>query len=160
MILQAPGQWRRAVIISASPGLSDPAERAQRVESDRRWAHRFRHDPWDELLAAWNAQSVFTADPPDNTPRAETDYDRELLATALELGSVGLQEDLRDQLRAADCQILWLAGAKDPKYAALAEECAALNPRFRAQIIPDAGHRVLWGNPNALRAALNDFLAE
>lgn len=164
MLLSEPGRWRRAVIVSASPGLIEPRgdqggtnmEREARLERDLGWADRFLHDGWDAVVRDWNAQAVFSHDPPDRLPRRETDYDREALAEALALGSVARQRDLRPELAALSVPVIWIAGAKDPKYAALAQECAALNPLFTAKIL-DAGHRVPWGDPDGFRSAVERF---
>ncbi len=158
MLLQEPGRWRRAVIVSASPGHLSDAAREARIENDRIWAERFLRDDWDAVVADWNAQGVFAHDPPDRLPRKEGDFDRIALAAALVLGSVARQRDLRPELETLNVPILWLAGAQDAKYAALAEECAALNPRFTATVLPHVGHRAPWGDPAAFRAAVDDFI--
>jgi 2-succinyl-6-hydroxy-2,4-cyclohexadiene-1-carboxylate synthase len=155
MLLDQPERWRRAVIVSASPGLPKQ-ERASRLEADKKWAERFRTEPWDELMEAWNGQAVFQGEPePD---RDEADYQREDLALALERGSVGDQEDLRARLAALEITILWIAGENDAKYAALAEECAALNPRFAHNLIEGAGHRAPWTAREQFQSVLTEFL--
>ena len=155
MLLGEPERWRRAIIVSASPGMKD-AERGARLKSDEAWANRFLHDEWDAVVADWNAQPVFAHDPPERLPRREADYDRHALAAALVLGSVARQRDLRAELRSLDLPILWIAGAKDARYAALAAECAALNPRFSMTTLR-TGHRVPWGDPDGFRKAVADF---
>ena len=153
MLIADPQRWRRAVIVSASPGITE-SERPSRLANDQRWAQRFRTDDWDAVIADWNAQPVFSQDPPDRLPRRELDFDRELLARALVVGSVANQRDLREDLARLQVPILWIAGAKDAKYASLAQECAALNPIFSNRTL-DAGHRVPWGNVAEFQAALH-----
>jgi 2-succinyl-6-hydroxy-2,4-cyclohexadiene-1-carboxylate synthase len=148
--------WRGAVIVSASPGLPSEAERERRAAQDARWADRFRRDPWRRVVADWNAQPVFAADPP--LRRDESDFDREQLANALERGSVGLQADLRPALRALDIPVLWIAGEQDEKYAALAEECAALNPAFEFTILDGSGHRAPWTATEQFRRAVKAWI--
>jgi len=152
MLIAEPKRWRRAIIVSAAPGIPE-ADRAARTESDRRWADRFRKDDWSAVISDWNAQPVFRHDPPDSLPRRKSDFDLEALARALEVGSVARQRDLRPELAAVDIPIRFIAGAQDAKYAQLAEECAALNPNFDCRIL-DAGHRVPWGATDAFRAAI------
>lgn len=159
LLIQKPERWRAAVIVSASPGPKageDPA----RADRDAAWAARFRSEPWDSVLADWNAQSVFAHDPPDRLERSEALYDRARLAEVLANGSVARQADLRPRLDSLGVPILWVAGERDAKYASLATECAALNPRFSLAIIPEAGHRAPWGNPVDFRTALDTFLKQ
>ncbi len=158
-MLLAPGaeRWGRAIIVSASPGLSNPSERRPPLQSDGKGARRFRHDPWEDVVSAWNSQSVFAADGANPLPRREADFDRDHLWLALLRGSVARQEDLRPQLKDLQTPVLWLAGERDAKYAALARECAALNPNFRCTLIPGAGHRLPWTAPDAFERAIADF---
>jgi len=157
LLIKSPERWRAAVIVSASPGPKageDPA----RADRDATWAARFRSEPWESVLADWNAQSVFAHDPPDQLERSEQLYDRERLAEVLVSGSVARQADLRRRLASLGVPILWVAGERDSKYSSLATECAALNPRFSLAIIPEAGHRAPWGNPLAFRTAVDTFV--
>ena len=158
MIARHPTKFQRAVIISASPGLREDEDRSSRNQSDARWARRFTSGEWDLLMADWNAQPVFASDLPHPLAREEADYDRQKLAWAVEYGSVAHQPDLREALREATIPILWVAGENDRKYADLAEECAALNPKFELAILPRVGHRAPWTAPSEFRAALASFI--
>ena len=42
----AARRWRKAIIISASPGIVSLTERRRRLDNDRRWAERFRMENW------------------------------------------------------------------------------------------------------------------
>ena len=92
--------------------------------------------------------------------RDEDEFDREELACALERGSVGLQEDLRPALRRLDVPVLWIAGEQDEKYAELAKECAALNPRFEARILEGVGHRAPWTGTQEFQNAVKEWIEE
>lgn len=158
MLLRHPRRWRRAIVVSASPGLTNEAERERRLLNDEAWAKRFLEDDWTAVVADWNAQGVFAHDPPERLPRLERDFDRRALARALVEGSVARQADLREELKTLDVPILWVAGERDAKYRDLAQECAALNPLFQSTILPRAGHRAPWGDPAAFRAAVREFI--
>ncbi|MHB8635568.1 MAG: alpha/beta fold hydrolase [Fimbriimonadaceae bacterium] len=154
LVAQGGARWKRAIIVSASPGIGEPSARAARAAADRVWSERFRRERWDDVTAAWNAQGAFVTDGTNPLVRREEDFDREHLALALVSGSVGLQEDLRERLAAIGTPTLWIAGERDAKYAALARECADLNPRFTYDVVPDAGHRLPWTAPMAFCAAI------
>ncbi|MEI6414440.1 MAG: alpha/beta fold hydrolase [Pseudomonadota bacterium] len=145
MLLQAPKAWDCAILVSTHPGLGDAREREPRLKNDREWARRFRHDPWATLIRDWNAQPVFSKDQDTlGVSRAESAFLRSELALALERGSLAFDEDCRPGLCGLDRPILWVAGANDVRYQALAVECLALNSHFELAILPDAGHRVPW----------------
>lgn len=142
-LLAAQQQWDGAVIVAANPGLPAGDQRARRLAHDREWAQRFRQDAWPRVLCDWNAQPVFAGEsfPAEREESAEA---RECAAAALERWSVGGQSDLRDALRQSVRPVLWVAGERDTKYAALMRECAGLNQRFGHAEIPGAGHRAPW----------------
>ena len=66
---------------------------------------------------------------------------------------------LRPQFAAVHCPVLWLTGARDEKFTALAAEAAPLFPCARQVVIADAGHRVHVEQPVATAEAVRDFLA-
>ncbi|MEM7145098.1 MAG: hypothetical protein AAF591_08160, partial [Verrucomicrobiota bacterium] len=52
-LLERPGLWTGAVIVSAHPGLRDKAEREERLERDLEWARRLREDELESVVADW-----------------------------------------------------------------------------------------------------------
>ena len=153
LLAKGGARWRHAVIVSASPGLP-PALRTERLALDHTWAERFRNDPWVDVTKLWNDQGVFAKDGPSPLARNEADFRRDHLALALTRGSVADQEDLREALAGLQTPICWIAGERDTKYAAAARECVTLNPRFRCEILRDAGHRAPWTAPRNFCAML------
>ena len=154
LLAKGGARWREAIIVSASPGLGNSAERIARFNADGLWARRFRDEPWDSVVSAWNVQAVFATDNATPLVRHEHEFDRKTLALTLLRGSVGRQADLREELAALHMPILWIAGELDTKYAALAQECAALSPLFRCEILPGAGHRAPWASSSAFCEAI------
>jgi len=138
-LLAAPEKWSGAAILSAHPGLQSGEERKERLESDRRWAERFRSEPWEELMHAWNGQSVFTTE----IRREEGDFSRERLAQALEIWSLGRQRDLRCEIAELPMPICWATGERDPKFCALAESVTLSHRKSQKIIIKNCGHRIL-----------------
>lgn len=150
-----PGRWRGALLVSVNPGnfLSD-VEREARRAADRAWADAFRREPWDRLMERWNAQDVFDGAP---APwRREEDFDRELLAAALEECSVADDFTAPDRL---DGSCAWLAGGRDPKFAALADRMRRAGFPGVFEVVPGAGHRLLHEAPAAVAAALDRLVA-
>lgn len=158
-LVAAPALWAGAIIVAANPGLASDDERRRRLAQDRAWAERFRCDAWSKVMADWNAQPVFAGEAPPFA-RAESPEARTAAVAALELWSVANQRDLRGELRALRVPVLWVAGERDVKYAALMRECAALNPGFQFAQVPAAGHRVPWTRGQAGGAYFEKVVAD
>lgn len=160
-LLDDPGLWSGAIIISANPGLADGHRKLARVQSDEAWALRFERDPWESLLGDWNAQEVFRGEgvPPG---RRERDYRREDLAGSLRAWSLGRQEDLLDRLSRLSLSLLWIAGERDKPYREtalrIAERRKALNLPTEIWIAPNSAHRVPWETPRELTRRVMGFL--
>lgn len=149
-LLDAPELWQSAIFVSGQPGLKTDEEKARKAIEDRRWAERFLQEPWEPLMRDWNKQPIFLRGKPFN----EQNYSRPLLAETFLGFSQSLQEDLSSRLDACPVSQLWMAGECDAKYAAIARA------RPSHVIIPQAGHRVPWDNPDIFTKHLDQFLEE
>ena len=144
----------KLVLIAASPGSADERERRERLARDRDLAKRLRDEDFAAFLDQWYRQSLFG----DLRHRPEFGalierrlrHDRQQLARALELFSVGRQPYLGGFRLAPD--ILYLAGNRDAKYAQVATETAT-----GAVIIEDAGHAVHLEKPEAVGELILEF---
>jgi 2-succinyl-6-hydroxy-2,4-cyclohexadiene-1-carboxylate synthase len=83
---------------------------------------------------------------------------RPQLAQALEVWSLGQQQDLRPRLQAITCPVLWITGARDEKFTALAAGACPLLPRGVHLTVPDAGHRVHLDQPETVIREVRAFL--
>jgi 2-succinyl-6-hydroxy-2,4-cyclohexadiene-1-carboxylate synthase len=148
--LLAGWQYERAVFISTGLGVEGEADRAARRESDEAWAQRFENDDWNTVIDNWNAQPVLAGPALARTP---DHYD----ARALREWSSGFLPPVASRLHELTIPTLWIAGARDTKYAAEARRAAALARDARVAIVENAGHRVPWELPEELIALLRDF---
>lgn len=142
-------RFGRAVIVSA--GLNAPDQ--ERRLRDEEWARRFESEEWSTLMAAWNAQPVFGG---HRVERNEADFDRRELARMLREWSPAVLPP--PALESIETPLLWVAGERDAKYVAIAEEAVSRLPRAELWVCPDAGHRVPWEQPAAFVTRLRDFL--
>jgi 2-succinyl-6-hydroxy-2,4-cyclohexadiene-1-carboxylate synthase len=149
--LLAGAQYERAIFISTGLGIKDDAERAKRRASDEAWAQRFEHDDWNAVIDAWNAQPVLAG---PALPRTRGHYD----PRALREWSAGAMPPVASRLHELTIPTLWIAGARDTKYAAEAHRAASFAGNARVAIVEEAGHRVPWEKPQAVIALLRDFL--
>lgn len=146
-LLESGHPWQAAVLVSAHPGLDTAAERAGRLEADAVWAAQAFGGDWQQFLQAWNAQPVLgtTAMRDAQAARSLVTRRREVARSFMDW-SLGAQQPLWDRLGAITIPVLWVAGAQDEKFRALAERAASLSPRARLAVAPACGHRVPWEN--------------
>lgn len=139
---EAPEAVRALVLLGGTPGIEDDEERAARHAADLALAARIRADGVPAFVDHWLAQPMFARLPPDGRFVEERCRNTaEGLATSLELAGTGAQVPLWSALPAIDVPVLVVAGADDPRYAAIAERtAAAIGANARAALVPGAGH--------------------
>jgi pimeloyl-ACP methyl ester carboxylesterase len=67
--------------------------------------------------------------------------------------------DLRAPLARAKCRVDFLAGAKDAKFVALAEELCSIMPHARLNVADDAGHDLILERPEFCSTVLSRRLS-
>ncbi len=147
-----PRLWQGALLISAHPGLSSPAQRADRLAHDAAWQKRALALPWPALLSAWNAQPVLQSSAPPPPPPSE-DWRPEIASAFLDW-SLGAQADLLSAWLRGAPPVALLCGAADAKFAALAQSLAHRLPGATLAALPDCGHRLLAEAPCAVQKIL------
>lgn len=159
-LLTCPDSWVAAVLVAAHPGDSDPAVRAEVRSRDAAWASRCRiGEPWEQLLADWDAQPVFGGHP-NLAPRLPETLDGNRCARMFEEFSRAGQADLRPALAAARLPpVLYVTGRDDPRYPTLGDELAAAVPGLRHETVEGAGHRVPWDRPEEFDERVARFLS-
>jgi len=132
----------RLVLVSASPGIADPAARAERRAADEQLAREVERDGVAVFVERWLAQPLFA-----NLPR-ETAGVEDRIATntvprlthQLRVLGQGAQPYLGDRVRELTMPVLLVVGERDHKYVGIAREMAAVMPDARVEVIEDAGH--------------------
>lgn len=143
----------RLILIGASPGIADPAERSARREADARLADRIEAMRIEQFAAEWARTPVLAGLPPEAARAVHADRLRNRpvgLARALRGLGTGSLPSLWPRLRELTIPVTLVAGGRDEKFSALAEEMAAQIPAGRVQIVPSAGHAVHLEAPGAL----------
>ena len=152
-----PDAFAGAIFLSANPGLRTDAERSARRRADEVWAMRFAGDePWDAMMADWNAREAFAAT--EALVRPAGLFDRTRLARALRDWGLGVQPDLRAELAKTARPSLWISGARDAAFTETMKQGVGGAGRWTS--IAKAGHRLLWDEPTALSQTIQAFLAE
>jgi 2-succinyl-6-hydroxy-2,4-cyclohexadiene-1-carboxylate synthase len=147
----------RLVLVSASPGLADPAERAVRKRSDDALAERIEAIGVDAFVREWAAQPLFAGLPRGVAEQAGADRRRNTaagLAAALRGLGTGVMPSLWDRLPELTLPVTLVAGERDAKFLAIAERMAAALPAGRLVVAEGAGHAVPLEDPDAVAAAI------
>src|SRR4051794_20939194 len=155
--LARPDLVRRLVLVGASPGLADPAERAGRRAADEALADRIERDGLEAFAAEW-AQLPLWAGQAERV-RAAAGADRLRnpapgLAAALRGLGTGALPPLWDRLVDVAIPVTLVVGERDAKFRAIAEEMAGRLPAANVVTIPAAGHAAQLERPELVAAAL------
>ena len=150
---------RALVLVGASPGLADPAERAARREADEGLAARIEAVGVEAFAREWGAQPLFAGQPPRVAAAALADRLRNTpagLARALRGLGTGAMPPLWDRLGELDLPVTLVAGERDAKFRALAEAMAGRLPASRVVGVPGTGHAPQREAPDAVARLLAD----
>src|SRR3954451_14768154 len=145
------------VVVAASPGLADPAERAARRAADDALADRIEAIGVEAFAREWAALPLWEGQPERVAAAAHADRLRntpEGLAAALRGLGTGVMEPLWDALPSLTVPVTLAVGQRDEKFRAVAERMAAALPRAEVVTIPGAGHAAQLERPEAVAALL------
>lgn len=138
-----PNRIERLVVIGATPGIADPAQREERRAADLALADRIEQIGLEAFVDEWGGQEIFATQPRGVAAAARADRLRNTpagLAAALRGMGTGAMDPLWDRLPEAT----WIVGERDEKFRAIAERVG--EPR----IVPGAGHAAHLEAPDAV----------
>ena len=134
-----PDLVERLALVSSTAGIDNEATRTARRADDERRAEELERDGVAAFLDRWLALPLFANLAPDDAQLADRlENTAEGLASSLRLAGTGAQQSLWPQLAALPMPVLLVAGRLDPKFAAIADQMAALIPRATVAVVPDA----------------------
>jgi 2-succinyl-6-hydroxy-2,4-cyclohexadiene-1-carboxylate synthase len=156
LALDRPGLVRTLVLVSASPGIAEPDERAARRAADDDLARAAVRDGAEAFLARWLAQPMFAGVPPDAPGIAERrSLDGERLAHDLRVLGTGAMEPLWDRLAELTAPVWVVTGTADAKFDEIGARTADAIPGARHVRIA-GGHALPLEAPTALAAVVDD----
>jgi len=144
---------RRLVLIGASPGIADAAERAARAASDAALADRIEAIGIEAFAAEWEAQPLLAGMPRGVAELAGEDRRRNTaagLAAALRGLGTGVMPSLWERLPDLDLRVDLVVGERDEKFRAIAEKMAYALPHATVTVVPGAGHAPHLEAPDAV----------
>ncbi|MDE3131100.1 MAG: 2-succinyl-6-hydroxy-2,4-cyclohexadiene-1-carboxylate synthase [Acidobacteriota bacterium] len=155
--LALPHRVTRLLLIGASPGLADDAEREQRRLADERLAERIESLTIGDFAQQWAQTPILSDIPADIAAISHQDRLQSTpqgLAAALRGLGTGALPPVWRRLPELQMPVELLAGERDRKFTALAREMARCIPRATVTIVPGAGHAVHLERPDAVVAKL------
>ncbi len=162
LALDQPEIVHKLVLVSASPGIADAAERAARVEADEQLAHEIERDGVDSFLERWLAQPLFATLPPERSDiddrKARNTVDG--LTHQLRVLGQGVQPSNWDRLGELRMPVLLIVGELDRKYVSIAHRMAERIADVRVEVVPGAGHACHLEQPEHVAHLLASFEAE
>ena len=162
LAVDRPDVVEALIVLGATPGIEDSAERAARHAADRALAARIRDGGVPAFVDHWLALPMFAGLPPEG--RFEDERRRnsaEGLATSLERAGTGNQAPQWDRLATIAVPTLVVAGEDDERYAAIAARtAAAIGPHATTALVPGAGHSAHLEQPERFTALVLDWLAD
>jgi 2-succinyl-6-hydroxy-2,4-cyclohexadiene-1-carboxylate synthase len=162
--LQTPELVSHLVLVSASAGIEDAAEREMRRRSDASLAAELRNSGLPSFLDAWLGQTMFKGLQrrdenwriADRAARLENTADG-LVAALAGMGQ-GSQPYFGERLIELTMPVLLLVGLLDEKYVSIATAMATSLPKATLRIISDAGHAVIGEQPRIVAGLIERFL--
>jgi 2-succinyl-6-hydroxy-2,4-cyclohexadiene-1-carboxylate synthase len=158
LALDHPDLVERLVLVSASPGISDPSARDERRRADDDLAARVERRGVDAFLDEWLAQPMFATLP---ATVADVDARRansvERLTHQLRVLGQGAQPSNWERLTEIEVPTLLFVGESDRKYVAIAEQMADAM-RGGVRTMPRRGHACHLEDPGSFWSLLRSWL--
>lgn len=151
--LAMPERIRRLVLIGASPGIADPAQRERRRLADERLASEFESLSIEEVAERWARTPVLSGVPEEVLARAHADRLRNTsagLARALRGLGTGALPPLWPRLGELPMAATLVVGERDEKFRSIARAMAERIGDANVVVVPGAGHAVHLETPNAV----------
>jgi len=148
---------QRLVLIGASPGIADPAEREDRRAADERLAEDLRAMTIEEFARRWAQTPVLAGQPAEVAAAVHADRLRSQpagLAAALRGLGAGALPSLWDRLSEIRAPVTLIAGERDDKFRAIATEMADALANSDVAVIPGTGHAVHLEAPERVAALI------
>ena len=159
-----PERARSAVLVGASPGISDPAARSARIREDESLADRILSMGLATFVDEWMAKPLFASQSQLGesflaNARAERLRNRPHgLAASLRGMGTGAMAPL--ELSGLKIPTCFVAGALDEKFCSIARALVERIGRSRFEIVADAGHAAHLENQEEFGRVARAFFSE
>jgi 2-succinyl-6-hydroxy-2,4-cyclohexadiene-1-carboxylate synthase len=159
LALDRPELVERLVLISASPGIADPAARASRREADELLAQRVEREGVRDFVEWWVSQPMFASLPRDvagTDARIEGNTPARIAHQLRALGQ-GAQPSNWERLEHISMPVALFVGSSDTKYVAIAQEMAQ-PMRANMRVLAGLGHACHLPQPHHVAQLVASWL--
>jgi 2-succinyl-6-hydroxy-2,4-cyclohexadiene-1-carboxylate synthase len=143
LLLRYPRLFEKAVIVSASPGLSTEKERSDRKSGDEGIARKIERN-FDGFIEAWYDQPLFATLKTHPVFREIENRRKqsspEALAASLRLLGTGCQPSFWEKLKDNQVPVRFFVGEKDVKFVEIGRQMVNLCPDSALEFFPGCGH--------------------
>jgi len=157
LALDHPGRVDRLVLVSASPGIVDAADRSQRRRDDDWLAERLEGQGIEAFARDWESQPLFAGQPEEVVAEARADRLRNRvpgLAAALRGLGTGAMDPMWDRLGELSMPVVVVVGERDERFRDIGARMVAGVERGRLVVVAGAGHAVHLEAPAAVADAI------
>lgn len=158
LAVDSPEAVAAMVLISATAGIDDEAERGSRRTADDRLAEHLLDIGVDAFLGEWLAQPMFAGRLGDDDKRTRSTR-ADGLAGSLRLAGTGTMSPLWGHLATTAIPTLVITGSDDTKFCAIGRRLAATIPGASHSVVAGAGHAVHLERPAEVAARIVSWLA-
>ena len=151
LALRRPEKIARLVLASGTAGIEDEAERARRRADDEELARFIETHDIAAFVDRWEQHELVGL----KSLRAQRLRNEPVkLASALRHLGTGAQPSYWNELHKIRTHVLFLAGARDPKFAGIAARMQARVPGSELRVVEECGHVIHVEKPEAFTGAL------
>ena len=147
----------RLVLIGASPGIADPAERGDRRAADERLADEVDAMTIEQFAERWAQTPVLSGQPPEVAAAVAADRLRNQpagLARALRGLGTGTLASLWDRLAEIEQPVTLIAGERDGKFRGIASDMARRLTAAEVVVVAGTGHAVHLEAPERVASVI------
>lgn len=155
--LTLPQHVERLVLVGASPGIADAAEREERRRADEALADRVEEIGVEAFATEWGSQALFAGQPERVAAAAHADRLRNTphgLAAALRGLGTGVMPPLWDRLGELAMPVTLVVGERDATFRAIAGRMSGAIQDCHVVVVDGAGHAVQLEQPELVAAAI------
>ena len=161
LAIDRPELVERLVLLSASPGITSPADREARLAIDETRVHELERDGVEIFLERWLSQRMFETLPREASMIDERQRRNTVHGLAHQLRALGqaAHEPMWDRLSELEMPVLVVSGQWDRAYTEIAEQIgAAIGANAHVTTIEKAGHALHLERPDEVAHVLTSWL--
>lgn len=158
-----PDKVYSLILESASPGLTDTSEKAQRLEIDKKRAQKITEDypkfldDWEHMGLFQSQQHLSAAVFTEQRAMRQAQKPEEVADSLLKYGT-GVQPSYWSELKNLKMPVLLIAGATDQKFVDINKKMAESIENAELKIVDDAGHNIHLESAEKFDTIITEFL--